>query len=88
MDEADIAEKESKAHIAAFMHTLKNKQETDANRLLSLKRHNHKNRCLYCLEEIDNYDSAYCHPEPDWSCRSEHEREQEAEKSGRTLKGF
>jgi len=86
MDEMDIAAIENDRHFERCLQTLSNKREAEAVYLASIEKHGHVNRCRYCNELLHGYESRFCEPEDDWSCRSEWEREVNAVESGRVKK--
>lgn len=93
MDEIDIAQIENDRHLERSLLSFGLAKDAEKNRLQSLAKHGIVNKCLYCDEVLDNYDSdlgtyesAYCLAEDDWSCRAEHEKELKALNSGRVRK--
>ena len=86
MDEMDIAAIENERHFERCLQTLKNKSDAEAVYLASIEKHDKANKCRYCNELLHGYESRFCDPENDWSCRSEWEREVNAIESGRVKK--
>jgi len=82
----DIAAIENERHFERCLQTLKNKSDAEAVYLASIEKHDKANKCRYCNELLHSYESRFCEPEEDWSCRSEWEREQDAVESGRVKK--
>jgi len=88
MDEIDIAQKENERHLERSLFSFNLAKEREKERLQSMQKHAIVNKCLYCSEALPDYESAYCEAEEDWSCRAEHEKEQDAVRSGRNIKVY
>lgn len=88
MDDIDIAARENERHLERSMLSFTLAKNQEKERLQSMQKHGIVNKCLYCSEVLPYYESAYCEAEEDWSCRAEHEKEQNAVKSGRVVKVY
>ena len=88
MDDVDIATRENERHFERSMLSFTLAKNQEKERLQSMQNHGIVNKCLYCSEVLEGYESAFCDPEEDWSCRAEHEKEQYAVSSGRVVKVY
>lgn len=80
MDEGDISVELYEAFLNRSLHNAQDNFKAIQIRLEQMQKAGIANRCMYCEEHIDHYDSAFCANEDDWSCSDEYERLKQSEK--------